>query len=556
MSTTPSALYPPDPNAPQPVQPKSGFWGVLKNSVLPAISQAGNALGTLYGSPAVRQGTQALHEQGIQQQELNRQRAYDVPGLASANTNAAFESGSLPDRLAAIHTATQKAEKDFNLQPGTFSKKLAQMAAEEGVKETAGIEALSNLAKPQANSAQPTTPPAGQPSTPAPNSQIPSALNPVLSRPAGETDALPAGMTMNPGAQQPNVSQTAPTNIAEAAKPSTSAPQPPSVSDLASLALQKKFWFPGMRPTLINRGVTGDKVPATASTMTGDPVNQKGLYDIFREPSTGRLWASPSGVGSELQQGNLGMIPAKQEQATALADYYKGRASMIPLQAQKIVQDMQLNPERVEISRANSLGRWFGPTSASRQSSQFGADVEDKIDPVEQSISKLAQSGKIDPFVGRWQNFLAKDVRAYNDPDVSNLRMQMDVLSKAIMKMHGFRKAEEADKLLAQGLNVGSSPEDLFGSLEGLRTSARTYETMGQLPPEVQQSMMSAFAPGKNIAPKGTERANTPSSSAANPSSAPAGGGAPTRNVGDVVSIGGKQMKITAVHPDGSFDAR
>jgi hypothetical protein len=81
----------------------------------------------------------------------------------------------------------------------------------------------------------------------------------------------------------------------------------------------------------------------------------------------------------------------------------------------------------------------------------------------------------------------------------------MDILGKAVMKMHGFRNAEQANAFIAQNLNVGTTPEQLVGSLEGLRTAARTYEAMGSLPPEIQDQMMRAFTGGKNVTPRGTE---------------------------------------------------
>lgn len=190
MSTTPSPLYPPDPNAPQPVQPKSGFWGVLKNSVLPAISQAGNALGTLYGSPAVRQGTQALHEQGIQQQELNRQRAYDVPGLAEAQGRAQM----VPYEIQKAAAEAESARKAANIAAPDWDTEIARQRQ----MSTAPLAGMLDLVKQYigGQSSQPNTPPAGSPAdasgelgTPPSSSSTPPA--PIVDASSGRSSMIP-----------------------------------------------------------------------------------------------------------------------------------------------------------------------------------------------------------------------------------------------------------------------------------------------------------------------------------------------------------------------------
>ena len=213
MSTSPSALYPSDPNAPQPVQPKSGFRSILKNSILPAVSQAGNALGTLYGSPAVRQGTQALHEQGIQQQELNRQRAFDIPALAQAHVQSQLAEGALPDQLATFHANAAKAAKEAAMTPGTPEDLTRNIQAEE--KGKASFNPITAIVNGQPTMGTVTGPGEITPMHAA-------ATSPAQPNTSGGAP----GWSLNGG--------TPPSPIANAASPSPS--EPPSVLPLTKLS--------------------------------------------------------------------------------------------------------------------------------------------------------------------------------------------------------------------------------------------------------------------------------------------------------------------------------
>lgn len=232
------------------------------------------------------------------------------------------------------------------------------------------------------------------------------------------------------------------------------------------------------------------------TTAAGVPPDPQQHYDAYTIGDN--MYAFPAGASAE-------KILADISDSHARADWYKARTAQIPYQTAKIIQDMDLNPEKVEISRANAAARWFGPAPASRQSAQYGGDVEDKIDNIEPLVATLAKNGKVSALQGRWEQIWTDKVRA-GDPEFANLGTQMDVLAYAVQRMHGFRNVEQARAFINERLNEASDPEQLIGSLEGLRTAARTYESMGQFPPEVQAQMQKALTHGNAVAPKGTER--------------------------------------------------
>lgn len=319
--------------------------------------------------------------------------------------------------------------------------------------------------------------------------------------------------------------------------------------------------YGAFQPKTLSMGVVGSQIPPNTQTFDGKPIDPNGIYDLKQDLITGQPIAYPPSMSSQLGQLRKPEVQAQTANAQARlpgiqasTQLAQGRVGMLPLQTAKLAQDLQLNPEKVELARANSVGRWFGPTAAGRQAGQFASDVEDKIDAVEPLISQLAAQGRLGPLQGRLEDFLAGRIHVAEDPngDIANLRNQLDVLSKAIMRMHGFRSPEEADRFLAQNLAIGSDPELLMGSLEGLRTAARTYEGMAQLPPEIQTQMQKAF--GTTATPQGTNRLTPPPAASSAPTAK--GGAAPSVTVGQKVSIKGKQMTVTAVHPDGSFDAK
>jgi len=258
--------------------------------------------------------------------------------------------------------------------------------------------------------------------------------------------------------------------------------------------------FPAVsRPTSMSKGVAGDVLDKQGvKQVDGSPLDPKGFYDLFQN-TDGTQFAVPSGA----------ITGSRVAESENRSNWYKERAALVPYQVKKIIQDMQLAPEKMEIARANSMGRWFGPTTASRQSSQFGGGVEDMIDNVEPLIAKLNEQGKISALRGRWEQIWTDKIRS-GDPDFAKLGTQMDILAYAVQKMHGFRNPEQAKEFINSRLNEATDNDQLIGSLEGLRSAARNYESMGQMPPEVQDAMEKAFAGGQQVKPKGTERLAPP----------------------------------------------
>jgi hypothetical protein len=250
MSTTPNALYPSDPNAPQPIQPKQGFRGILKNSILPAVSQFGNAMGTLYGSPAVRQGEQALHEQGMQQQELNRQRAYDVPGLQEAYGRAA----EVPYHVQQAASAAEIARKQANIAPEDFDAAIAQDRAKKNVDA-----AYSPIAVP-------TTGPNGEPGAKLATLNVPPAGGPTQISDVQQGTTPPPQIPTTPGWSVTGAPPPEPIANAASAPTTVSAP----------LKFSPGPWIPGQgqsgydqfnRPMGVRPGM-----PAGAMSKTLPPV--------------------------------------------------------------------------------------------------------------------------------------------------------------------------------------------------------------------------------------------------------------------------------------------
>jgi hypothetical protein len=306
-----------------------------------------------------------------------------------------------------------------------------------------------------------------------------------------------------------------------------------------------------VRPVTLSKNVSGadaSQAHPDIQTTAGEPVDPKEFYNLVQ--IGGQTFAEPAGLGAAQTQSGIALNQSRMSELDARKALEQARTGLVPYQTAKIIQDMQLNPQRVQIAKANSFARWFGPTTAARDSAQYAADVEDKIDALQPVMAKLASEGKLEALQGRWETFLTDKVRS-GDPDVANLQNQFDILGKAVMKMHGFRNAQQAREFIAERLNAATDVNQLIGSLEGLRSSAQTYEKMAQFPPNVQQELLKAagidVTNGETVKPKGTERLPAP----------PSGGGAAKKViVGQQVKIKGQLMTVTAVHPDGSFDAK
>lgn len=256
-------------------------------------------------------------------------------------------------------------------------------------------------------------------------------------------------------------------------------------------------------PHTESRNISGAEAKQSGFTTdrNGQPLNDASHYNLVN--IGGRDALVPAGeLGAETAQAGIEQKKAQVGELGARAKLETGRAQLLPLQAQKLVQDMQLNPERVAIAQANSIKGWFGPTTLAKDSAQYAADVQTKIDDITPLLGKLNTEGKLGPIMGRWQDFLAGKIRS-GDPEISQLKVEFDVLGKAVMKMHSFRNAEQANKFISENLNVGSSFEQLLGSLSGLYTSAQSYRKMADLPPEIQEQIQNALTGGKSVTPKG-----------------------------------------------------
>ena len=270
-----------------------------------------------------------------------------------------------------------------------------------------------------------------------------------------------------------------------------------------------------MTPHAVGKNVSGAQILSSypdAALPNGQAIDPKGFYDITN--TAGRVGFIPSGLAADVAQSNIG-------RNAALTNNLNARTSLVPFQAQRLIQQMQLDPQRVEIARANSAARWFGPTPNARNSAQFAEDVTKKIDDIEPLVGQLNQSGALGPLSGRWSEFLAGKIGS-GDPQFARLKSEMDVLSKAVMRMHGFRNAEQANQFIAEQLNGAKDGAQLIGTLEGLRTAASSYQQLAEFPPEIQDQLQRAFTGGRNVRPAGTPNAGPlPSPASASPKTLP-----------------------------------
>lgn len=185
MATTPNPLQP-DPTATGNPTPKSsGFWGVLRNRILPslgpAMSQVGSRMAMNFGTPQEAAGAERGLQQDVINQQLARQHQFDIPALAEANVQAEIAKGTAPDVIANYHSAAATAAKRASLEPGNFAE-LQRLKEMEATAPITGLMRLSEENQPSATpppSQIPTAPPSTPGTPPVPTTPNLSAAMPA-----------------------------------------------------------------------------------------------------------------------------------------------------------------------------------------------------------------------------------------------------------------------------------------------------------------------------------------------------------------------------------------
>jgi hypothetical protein len=140
----------------------------------------------------------------------------------------------------------------------------------------------------------------------------------------------------------------------------------------------------------------------------------------------------------------------------------------------------------------------------------------DNLNSMEEIINR--RPDLIGPGAGRFTS--VQQMMGSNDPDISALGMAAHNAALASNGAHGLRSAQAIEGTEAALLNhFKSGPEGIKGGIRQLRSSLGTFVRDANL---------------------GTK---------------PSASGEMTPQIGDTVTVGGKKVKITSLHSDGSFDA-
>jgi hypothetical protein len=507
-----------------------GFFGKIgsflrQNSGV--IQDIGDRLAAAAGNYAPMEMTNRTRQQNLQRDMLQRNGIEGTYKTIFADANPAVQP-EIARRMLTISSTPYGRPLSSDLTDASSLTNAAQSDVNNSARQTQ--QSVTDSTQRAQNSMQSVTP------------QI-SAAQPDVASPN-----YPSGFvgprTMPPIPNAPEVSAGVPRASAPAFSPTAATPTPPSVSlflspeersqqeanrarllnqatvegqiagrtpavngieglspeEQGALRLGHPVPYGMMTPHAVGKNVSGTQILSSypdATLPNGQGIDPKGFYDITN--TAGRVGFVPSGLAADVAQSNIGRNAAQTNNLNA-------RTAIIPLQAQRLIQQMQLDPQRVEIARANSAARWFGPTANARNSAQFAEDVTKKIDDIEPLVGQLGQSGALGPLAGRWSEFLAGKIGS-GDPQFARLKSEMDVLSKAIMRMHGFRNAEQANQFIAEQLNGAKDGAQLIGTLEGLRTAAMSYQQLAEFPPEIQDQLQRAFTGGRNVRPAGTPHA-------------------------------------------------
>jgi hypothetical protein len=166
------------------------------------------------------------------------------------------------------------------------------------------------------------------------------------------------------------------------------------------------------------------------------------------------------------------------------------------------------------------------PGQQTINAAQRAQNVVTQIPRLREEVNAL--QAQLGPIPGRWNEFWQGNV-GVAAPEYAHVKDDMEFLSSAVALAHAY----------------GRLPTSISQKFD------KMYEAGKQDP----KNMQAAFDIAMEWLPNITKGAETKGERAGGATPPAGGGGGGGHHVGESITIKGKPMKITAVHPDGSFDA-